>query len=239
VINDLSTDTTIHFYYYDKKLCAAWWDKPLIKYEASGQESLAMMQVYAATGVESCKLTHNRTHAVQLGGSEGLAPWQLNTFIKHMLDKLNLAYQPEMNQEAKVMAAFDKDEPYSYGSSNVGHPIAIPVLLDYLLPNYCSWCHQSNLVRGDKSSCCRKFLNQVLPFLVKVLVQDGIYLVRDFPNHPMSNHPKVPTIFNYAIIVQLTTLFAQNSIPGYKLWAVGARAQIETLRRSHRVTYFS
>jgi hypothetical protein len=30
----------------------------------------------------------------------------------------------------------------------------------------------------------RKFLNQVLPFLVEVLVQDGIYLVRDFPNHP-------------------------------------------------------
>jgi hypothetical protein len=192
VINDLSTDTTINFYHYDKKLRAAWWDKPLIEYEASGQESSAMTQVYAATGVESCKLTHNRTHAVQLGGSEGLAPWQLNTFTKHMLDKLNSAYQPEMNREtAKVMAAFEKDEPYFHGSSSVSHPIGIRVLLDYLLPNYRGWCRQSNSVMGDKSSCCRKFLNQVLPFLVEVLVQDGIYLVRDFPNHPMSNHLKV------------------------------------------------
>jgi hypothetical protein len=143
VINDVSTDTTINFYHYDKKLCAAWWDKPLIKYKASGEELSAMTQIYTATGVESCKLTHNRTHAVQLGGSEGLAPWQLNTFTKHMLDKLNLAYVPEMNREtAKVMAAFEKDEPYFHGSSNVHHPIAIPVLLDYLLPNYCIWCHQ-------------------------------------------------------------------------------------------------
>ncbi len=108
-----------------------------------------MMAVYAATGVESCKLTHNQTHAVQLGGSEGLAPWQLNTFTKHMLDKLNSAYQPEMNREtAKVMAAFEKDEPYFHGSSSVSHPIGIRVLLDYLLPNYRGWCLQSNSVMG-------------------------------------------------------------------------------------------
>jgi hypothetical protein len=194
VINDLSSDTTINFYHYDKKERAGWWDKPLIEYAAAGQESAAMTQVFAATGVESCKLTHNRTHAVQLGGSEGLAPWQLNTFTKHMLDKLNSAYQPEMNREtAKVMASFEKDEPYFHGSSNVQHPVGIPVLLDYLLPNYRMWCNQSNSVMGDKSSCCRKLLNHVLPFLVEVLVQDGIYLVRDFPNHPMSNYLKVCT----------------------------------------------
>jgi hypothetical protein len=195
VINDLSTDTTINFYHLDKKKArAGWWDKPLIEYEASGQESSAMMAVYAATGVESCKLTHNRTHAVQLGGSEGLAPWQLNTFTKHMLDKLNSAYQPKMNREtAKVMAHFEKDEPYFHGSSNVQHPVGIPVLTNYLLPNYCMWCNQSNSAEGDKSSCCRKFLNQVLPFLVEVLVQDGIYLVQEFPNHPMSNYLKVST----------------------------------------------
>jgi hypothetical protein len=85
-IDDLRKDTTINFYHVDKKKRATWWDKALIEYEASGQELAAMTQVYNETGVKSCKLTHNQTHAVQLGGSEGLAPWQLNTFTKHMLD---------------------------------------------------------------------------------------------------------------------------------------------------------
>jgi hypothetical protein len=70
-----------------------------------------------------------------------------------MLDKLNLAYQPKMNQEtSKVMAYFEKDEPYFHGSSNVQHPVGIPVLLDYLLPNYqMCWCNQSNSIMGDLS----------------------------------------------------------------------------------------
>jgi hypothetical protein len=137
VLNDLSTDTTINFYHLNKKQRASWWDKPLIEYDANGRELSAMKQVYAATGVESCKLTHNQTHAVQLGGSEGLAPWQLNIFTKHMLDKLNSTYQPEMNQEtARVMAHFEKDEPYFHGLSHVQHPVGIPILMDYLLPNY-------------------------------------------------------------------------------------------------------
>jgi hypothetical protein len=76
VIDDLRKVTTINFYHVDKKTRATWWDKALIEYEASGQELAAITQVDAETGVELWKLTHNRTHdAVQLGGSEGLAPW--------------------------------------------------------------------------------------------------------------------------------------------------------------------
>jgi hypothetical protein len=151
-----------------------------------------MAQVYIENGVKSCKLTHDRTHDVQLGGSEGLAPWQLNTFTKHMLDKLNSAYQPEMNREtAKVMATFKKVEPYFHGSSNLQHPVPVRMLIAFLLPNYRRWKRQVNLAEGDKSSCCRKFLNKVIPYLVEVLIQDGIYLIRDFPNHPMYIHLKV------------------------------------------------
>jgi hypothetical protein len=147
VINDLSTYTATNFYHLDKKVHAGWWDKPL-------------------TGVESCKLTQNKTHAVQLGG---ISAWdELRNF--------------------QGCGIFWKGQAILSRSSNVQHPVGVPVLTDYLLPNYWMWCNQSNLAVGDKSSCCRKFLNQVLPFLVEVLVQDGIYLVREFPNHPMSNY---------------------------------------------------
>ena len=56
-----------------------------------------------------------------------------------------------------------------------------------LLPKLQEWRQQALSREGDKSTCCQKFLNEILPYLIEVLVQDGIYLIRDFPNHPMSH----------------------------------------------------
>jgi hypothetical protein len=60
-----------------------------------------------------------------------------------------------------------------------------------LLPYLQSWYQQSNIHRGDKSSCCTKFLNHILPYFIEVLVQDGIYFTQDFSAHPMSMLLKV------------------------------------------------
>jgi hypothetical protein len=60
-----------------------------------------------------------------------------------------------------------------------------------LLPNLGFWQQQANSRSGDKSVCCDKFLNHILPYFFEVLVQDGVYFVRDFPNHPMSALLKV------------------------------------------------
>jgi hypothetical protein len=55
-----------------------------------------------------------------------------------------------------------------------------------LLPNLQTWRQQANSRGGDKSVCCDSILNHVLPYFIEVLVQDGVYFVRDFPTHPMS-----------------------------------------------------
>jgi hypothetical protein len=60
-----------------------------------------------------------------------------------------------------------------------------------LLPHLLEWQSQARSREGDKSTCCNKFLHQLLPYFVEVLVQDGIYFIRDFPNHPMSQLLKV------------------------------------------------
>ncbi len=60
-----------------------------------------------------------------------------------------------------------------------------------LLPNLRTWRQHANSRGGDKSVCCDKFLNHILPYFIEVLVQDGVYFVRDFPNHPMSQLLKV------------------------------------------------
>ena len=71
VINDLRKDNTINFLHEEKDQRASWWDKPLIEFDKPEEDSNAMKQVYRETRVKSCKLTHHRTHVVQLAGSEG------------------------------------------------------------------------------------------------------------------------------------------------------------------------
>jgi hypothetical protein len=60
-----------------------------------------------------------------------------------------------------------------------------------LLPLLQVWRTQRNSRIGDKSTCCDKFLNHILPYFVEVLVQDGIYFIVDFPHHPVSQMLKV------------------------------------------------
>jgi hypothetical protein len=60
-----------------------------------------------------------------------------------------------------------------------------------LLPNLQLGRQQANSCLGDKSVCCDKFLNHVLPYFIEVLVQDGVYFVKDFPNHPVLQLLKV------------------------------------------------
>jgi hypothetical protein len=62
---------------------------------------------------------------------------------------------------------------------------------DKLLPDLKKWRSQARGKYGDKSSCCQKFLYEIIPYFVEVLVQDGVYLVKDFPKHPMSHLLKV------------------------------------------------
>jgi hypothetical protein len=155
-----------------------------------------MREVYNATGVESCKLTHHRTHAVQYAGSEGLAPWQINTLTKHMLQKFHSAYQSEVDKESlKVMSGFSREESRFIPVEHLPLQYGVDYYVRALLPKYPEWVRQMESVRGDKSSCCRKFLLRILPFFVEVLVQDGIYFTRDFPRHPISEYLKVSTMY--------------------------------------------
>jgi hypothetical protein len=66
---------------------------------------------------------------------------------------------------------------------------------ELLLPHLEAWRQQARSRRGDHSTCCDKFLNHILPYFVETLVQDGIYLIIDFPNHPMSQFLKVRIFF--------------------------------------------
>jgi hypothetical protein len=55
-----------------------------------------------------------------------------------------------------------------------------------LLPNLAVWKQQAAGRGGDKTSLCQKFLYDIIPYFVEVLVQDGVLFVKDFPDHEMS-----------------------------------------------------
>jgi hypothetical protein len=204
VINELRRNTTINFYHRNKHARAPWWDTPLVVFEDGYQESAAMSAVLKATGVSSCKVTHHRTQAVQHGGAEGLAPWQISTFTKHMTEKLNSAYFPECNHESMhVMSDHKKNEPYGayYRYARLEHTATHYLRL--LLPNYDEWLRQQQSPHGDKTSCCTKFLHDILPFMAEILIQGGIYLVKDMPSHPMSQLLRV-SLFPFFIVLFTT-----------------------------------
>jgi len=49
------------------------------------------------------------------------------------------------------------------------------------------WAHHAS-DNGDKSRASHNFLYHMLPFMAKVVLQDGIYWVEEFPNHEVSLH---------------------------------------------------
>ena len=146
----------------------------------------AYEQVFKAAGVKSCKLTHDRTTAIQNLGQFISSPFQIASLTKHIIDnKLSSAYQAEADREVcKVQAGFDKDEPWFVPESNLDCTASLAAFERHLLPEIDHWRSEAKNRNGDKSSCADDFLHQVLPFLVEVVVQCGIYFIEDFPQHP-------------------------------------------------------
>ena len=68
-----------------------------------------MQQIYDATGIENCKLTHYYTSALQYAGFNRLNSHQVHMLTKHLIEKIILVYQSEAEKETlKVMVGFEK-----------------------------------------------------------------------------------------------------------------------------------
>ena len=99
------------------------------------------------------------------------------------------------------MAGFPKASPYFVPRCLL--PLQKPVqwYCEKLLPNLVDWRMQATSCTGDKSTLCDTFLVHIVPYFVEVLVQDGVFFIRDFPAHPMSQYLKV-------IILVVSTVFS-------------------------------
>ena len=62
-----------------------------------------------------------------------------------------------------------------------------------ILPRLGTWRQQSAGRGGDNTICADHFLNHIVPYFVRILVQDGVFFIKEFPNHPLVHMLKVST----------------------------------------------
>jgi hypothetical protein len=103
LIYKFSRDDSINFLHEDKPAGG----KYLLDYEKWGEQASPMRQIYEATGVIASKITHNRTHALQYGGAEGLMPYQLHSMSEHTTEKFHRSYQSEADKEVSTGGVYN------------------------------------------------------------------------------------------------------------------------------------
>ena len=192
VIWSLVNNTTLNFYKPHKTKPADWWSTPLIDWNQYSEASNAMKCIFSNLNLDPCKLTHFRTWAVQNGGFLGLRPDQINTMTDHKIEKQMSAYGPVAEyMSCSVMAGFVKGEPYHNDRAKLQLPHGTDWYVKKLLPCMSEYKRQHESPLGDKTDMCKRFLFEMIPWFVEVLIQDGIYFVIDFPNHVLSRYLKV------------------------------------------------
>lgn len=194
-------------------------------------------QIFKDCGIrDTAKLTHHRSAALQLGGFKGLSESENNALTDHKLDKHHSAYGPVcVAKTCKVMAGFDIDDAYFVPRSMIELPHPVLWYVRKLLPNYNNWKAEAASAIGDKSTFCAMFLDDLLPWLVEVVVQDGCYFARDFPDHVISKllRMKIPAYDRFSLQCRRWVTDKQNSRQLDQITALNgaSKASYEALQR--------
>ena len=112
------------------------------------------------------------------------------------------------------MAGFSKKQAYFVPRALLPLPHAIGWYEERLRPELATWREEAaHPTLEDKSICADKFLNELIPYFLEVVVQDGIYFVKDFPNHPFSQLLKVRsnTVLSVSCFVPSTYLTTSST----------------------------
>jgi hypothetical protein len=190
-----------------------WRNYKVVTWDELNEESGPIMLVMKGCDIDCNKCTHFRQSAIDYAGTEGLAEEAIATMTKHSSKKLTKSYMPELKKDVlEVMAGFTGGEKYFVPRSLIFGAIACPWTIHditaTLFPDLPRWKAEIQSVHGDHNNGSVDFVNRVIPTMAKIIFQDGIYWVRDFPNHPISQ-------------------FLTSKFPGYDRWAIVARAECD------------
>lgn len=188
-----------------------WWKKRLVQRWPEGDPGYkaaakAYKEVLTANAINFCKVTHLRKSGMDNAGSRGVVNEQVGAMSKHRKDK-QARYDPQLNDcVMHVQAGFSPKENYYVPRLLVWPPWTEEEMTLFVFPRIAQWWDERLSQYGDTSDAAQDFLNETLPFLALVAIQDGIYWIHDFPNHEVS--------------IMLA------NIPGYAQFAVDARQRV-------------
>ena len=122
--------------------------------------------------------------------AQGLEPDKVKTLTKHKMEIFQKSYMCELSIPVLiVLAGFnpnDVHDNYFVPRTRIGLPgdLTPDELARILFPSIDAWRAEVASDEGDKSKGAEELLSNVLPFLAKVLAQDGIFWIKRFPNNP-------------------------------------------------------
>ena len=231
----LFADSEINFYQAPLgKARPMWWDYKLIvewKNEKAAYE--AFKDLLGAAGLSWAKVSHLRKQGMEAGSFRGeLESNQLGTMSKHKTEKIAVYETELLPPVLRVMAGFRQKSCYFVPRTRVfpreellHHHFPNGVVQQnereaatfLIFPRMRHWRTQMCSPQGDKSEAAANFLNVTLEFLAITMIQDGIYWLKDFPDH------------------EATRLLLHVMPPWYPGWASQARDQCRELTAQHDV----
>ncbi len=210
----------INFYKGRRNRKPMWWNIKLAnEWSSTKAANQAYIDLLDSCGVSWRKITHLRSAGIEQASSTGeLDASMVGTLSKHQTSNLDRVYMTELFPPIlRVMAGFSFTENRGKTNSCIYHvprsfinlPWTDNEIVHFIFPNIDSWQEQYQSPEGDQSEAAKNFLFEMLPFLAKVVVQDGIFWVKDFPNHA------------------LTRLLLSSMPANYERWAAETREKLK------------
>jgi hypothetical protein len=196
-----------------------WQSESIItSWSNANDASTAYNAVLDKLGICWAKVTHLRTLAIEYASRMGLSRGDVASLSKHSISSLDDCYATELKEDPLRVMSVGRDKVYDVPRARLALPdgFTIDSLVFCFCPEYEQWLtEQVDPVMGDNladknggESGARNFLLGVVPFFCRVLFQDGIYWIRDYPDHEISRFllSRLPAWYSEWAEVQRGTL---------------------------------
>lgn len=161
--------------------------------------------------------------------AQGLSENEVNTMTKHRDSNFSKSYRAEMSiPVATILAGFNSKDPTDTYfvpraeielPNNLDNPTRFDSLQNFLFPHLQTWKEQLQSDGADKNYhlAGQHFLYEVIPWVTKILIQDGVIWIKKFPNNSA-----LQLLKNRLSSVQGMELLGVN----YSIWAHEKRLEI-------------
>ena len=120
---------------------------------------------------------------------QGCSKEAIGQMSKHMTAKIDTAYLPELPAEAMHAGAgfsIQPPEAYFVPRAFLRLPWSDEIITISVFPEIRRWRNEIKSINGDSGRAAHNFIHKLLPYLAKVVVQDGVFWIEKLPNHQIS-----------------------------------------------------